>query len=98
MFYGKNVYTIHLWRDLVTKKYKLDTNGKYDPSTLWERQKRFVDNGSKFPVDMSVPKDRNNNKRTRRTRRTRRSTKSTRRSTKSTRRRTKQRSKHRRQQ
>jgi hypothetical protein len=56
MFYGKNVYTIHLWRDLVTKKYKLDTNGKYDPTTLWERQKRFVDNGSKFPVDMNVLK------------------------------------------
>lgn len=84
MFYGKNVYTIHLWRDLVTKKYKLDTNGKYAPSTLWERQKRFVDSGSKFPVDMSVPKDRNNTKSTIKTKRAKKSTR--------------RRSKHRRQQ
>ena len=32
-------YTIHLWRDLVTKKYKLDTNGKYHPDSLWEKTK-----------------------------------------------------------
>ena len=36
-------YTIHLWRDLVTKKYKLDTNGKYHPDSLWEKLKDYVD-------------------------------------------------------
>lgn len=43
MFNGKNVYTIHFWRDLITKKYKLDTNDKYDPNCLWELMKNFVD-------------------------------------------------------
>ena len=43
MFNGKNVYTVHFWRDLVTKKYKLDTNGKYDKRCLWELMKTFVD-------------------------------------------------------
>ena len=43
MFKGKNVYTVHFWRDLVTKKYKLDTNAKYPESSLWELMKKFVD-------------------------------------------------------
>ena len=43
MFRGKNVYTVHFWRDLVTKKYKLDKNEKYDPQCLWELMKKFVD-------------------------------------------------------
>jgi len=37
MFHGKNVYTVHFWRDLVKNKYKLDINGKYDKDSLWER-------------------------------------------------------------
>ena len=36
-------YTLHLWRNLVTGKYKLDTNGKYDEKSLWERIKKYVD-------------------------------------------------------
>jgi hypothetical protein len=36
-------YTIHLWRDLVTNKYKLDTNGTYHPNSLWEKLKAYVD-------------------------------------------------------
>ena len=36
-------YTVHLWRDLVTKKYKLDTNGTYDSKSLWERFKVYID-------------------------------------------------------
>ena len=36
-------YTVHLWRDLVTKKYKLDTNGTYDPQSLRERFKVYID-------------------------------------------------------
>lgn len=32
----KTPYTIHLWRDLVTKKYKLDLNGDYDSKSLYE--------------------------------------------------------------
>jgi len=45
MFNGP--YTVHFWRDLVTKKYKLDTNGTYPPNSLWEQMKRFVDNKNK---------------------------------------------------
>ena len=41
--FGKNVYSVHFWRDLVTKKYKLDTNQKYDDECLWEIMKKFVD-------------------------------------------------------
>ena len=37
-------YTLHLWRNLVTGKYKLDTNGSYDEKSLWERIKKYVDN------------------------------------------------------
>jgi hypothetical protein len=37
-------YTVHFWRDLVTKKYKLDTNGIYHENSLWELMKKFVDN------------------------------------------------------
>lgn len=44
MFNGP--YTVHFWRDLVTKKYKLDTNGTYPPNSLWEQMKRFVDNNT----------------------------------------------------
>ena len=29
-------YTIHFWRDLVTKKYKLSLDAKYSEDSLWE--------------------------------------------------------------
>ena len=29
-------YTVHFWRDKVSKKFKLDLNKKYDPDCLWE--------------------------------------------------------------
>ena len=31
-----NTYTVHFWRDLVSKKYKLDLNGIYHQYSLWE--------------------------------------------------------------
>jgi hypothetical protein len=37
-------YTIHLWRDLITKKYKLDLNAKYNKKCLWELLKSYIDN------------------------------------------------------
>jgi len=37
-------YTIHFWRDLVTKKYKLDLNGEYNKNSLWERLIDYIDN------------------------------------------------------
>tara|TARA_B110001450_G_C17665818_1_gene499449 strand:- start:2033 stop:2803 length:771 start_codon:yes stop_codon:yes gene_type:complete len=40
--FSNRVYTIHLWRDLVTKKYKLDTNGVY-PDSLWEKLNIYID-------------------------------------------------------
>ena len=33
----KKPYTLHFWRDLVTKKYKIDLNDTFDPDCLWER-------------------------------------------------------------
>lgn len=36
-------YAIHFWRNLVTNKYKLDLNAQYDPRSLWEKTKRFID-------------------------------------------------------
>lgn len=36
-------YTVHFWRDLSTKKYKLDLNGEYDEDSLWEQMKQYVD-------------------------------------------------------
>ena len=33
----KRPYTLHFWRDLVTKKYKIDLNDTFDPDCLWER-------------------------------------------------------------
>ena len=45
--FGKNTvfkpYTIHLWRNLATKKYKLDLNAKYHKNSLWERLVKHVD-------------------------------------------------------
>jgi len=29
-------YTLHFWRDLVTKKYKLSLDEKYRDDSLWE--------------------------------------------------------------
>ena len=29
-------YTLHFWRDLVTKKYKLSLDDKYADDSLWE--------------------------------------------------------------
>lgn len=42
MFKGKNVYTVHFWRNLVLNKYKLDPNGTYHEKSLWERVKKFI--------------------------------------------------------
>lgn len=39
----KGPYTVHFWRDLVTKKYKLDLNGTYHADSLWEKMKKMVD-------------------------------------------------------
>ena len=36
-------YTVHFWRDLVTKKYKLDTNAKYHEDIFIKKMKRKVD-------------------------------------------------------
>ena len=36
-------YGIHLWRNLVTNKYKLDVERDYDERSLWEKIKKFVD-------------------------------------------------------
>ena len=36
-------YTIHLWRNLVKNKYKLDVNKKYNEKCLWEKIKNFID-------------------------------------------------------
>jgi hypothetical protein len=37
-------YTVHFWRDRVTKKYKLDLDKVYDPKCLWEMMLAKVDN------------------------------------------------------
>ena len=29
-------YTVHFWRDRITKKYGLSLDDKYDPDCLWE--------------------------------------------------------------
>ena len=29
-------YTVHFWRDRITKKYGFDLDKKYDPDSLWE--------------------------------------------------------------
>ena len=42
MFNGP--YTVHFWRDRVTKKYKLSLDQKYDDNCLWEMMLRYVDN------------------------------------------------------
>jgi len=50
--FGKGVqfapYTIHLWRSLVTHKYKLDPNDDFHPNSLWERLIRFIDDKPKI--------------------------------------------------
>ena len=43
LFTKKKIYTVHFWRDLVTKKYKLDTDDNYDKDSLWENIKLYVD-------------------------------------------------------
>jgi hypothetical protein len=45
MFNGP--YTVHFWRDLVTKKYKLDNNENYDKNSLWELMLEKVDGKNK---------------------------------------------------
>lgn len=42
MFNGP--YTVHFWRDLATKKYKLDLDAIYDPDSLWELMIQRIDN------------------------------------------------------
>lgn len=42
MFSG--TYSVHFWRDLVTKKYKLDLNGVYESDCLWEKMIKRIDN------------------------------------------------------
>ncbi len=34
--FGKNVYTVHLWRNLATHKYKLDLNGEFPEMSFYE--------------------------------------------------------------
>ena len=36
-------YTLHFWRDLVTKKYKLSLDDKYADNSLWEILIRRID-------------------------------------------------------
>lgn len=43
----KGPYTVHFWRDLTTKKYKLDTNKIYDSNSLWELMLAKVDKNGK---------------------------------------------------
>lgn len=45
MFTGKNVYTVHLWRNLATHKYKLDLNGEFPPMSFFEMAKVYIDTG-----------------------------------------------------
>ena len=45
MFTGKNVYTVHLWRNLATHKYKLDLNGEFPQMSFYEMAKRYIDTG-----------------------------------------------------
>ena len=40
----QGTYSVHFWRDLVTKKYKLDLDGIYDPNCLWEKMIKRIDN------------------------------------------------------
>ena len=40
-------YTIHFWRDLVTKKYKLELDAKYADDSLWEILIKRIDSGKK---------------------------------------------------
>lgn len=37
-------YTVHFWRDRVTKKYKLDLDGEYDKNSLWEKMIHKIEN------------------------------------------------------
>ena len=41
MFNGP--YTVHFWRDKVTKKHNLSLDAKYDPNSLWELMISYVD-------------------------------------------------------
>ena len=54
-------YTIHFWRDLVTKKYKLDLNAIYEPNTLWEQMITFVDRKKRKTKKNIKPKSRKSN-------------------------------------
>ena len=45
IFTGKNVYTVHLWRNLATHKYKLDLNGEFPEMSFYEMAKRYIDTG-----------------------------------------------------
>lgn len=42
MFNGP--YTIHFWRDKLTKAHKLDLDAKYDDNSLWEITLKYIDN------------------------------------------------------
>ena len=37
-------YTVHFWRDRITKKYKHDLDEKYDDKSLWEKMIKHIDN------------------------------------------------------
>ena len=41
MFNGP--YTVHFWRDRITKKYGLSLNEKYDEKSLWEIMIKYID-------------------------------------------------------
>ena len=41
MFNGP--YTVHFWRDRITKKYGLDLDKIYDKNCLWEQMITYID-------------------------------------------------------
>ena len=38
-----NSFTIHFWRDRITKKYKMDLDKKYNENSLWEKVLKKID-------------------------------------------------------
>ena len=39
----KNPYTVHFWRDRITKKYKLDPDDMFPKKSLWEIMIKYID-------------------------------------------------------
>ena len=42
MFNGP--YTVHFWRDRITKKYNLDPDDKFPENSLWEIMIKYIEN------------------------------------------------------